>query len=100
MVQGALIHHTRAHTQRAQTQIEQLAASIAQEPRCAAETNGMNDQTPNALSAATANQPATLRKPDPTAVRMNLDGMRIQAATAGKLSTGRVDGKSAPPLRA
>ena len=100
MAQDALIHHTRAHALAVQAKIDALATSIVQESRRAAERCRMSDQTTKALSEETANHPVTLRKTNPIALRMNLDEMRIEAATCGKLSTGKVDGKSAKRLRA
>ena len=81
-LQEALAHHTQAHAQGVQTQVEALAASIAHESRRADAGDAMTREAMKSLSDTTASQIAGLPKPDPTAIQQSLERMRIEAAAA------------------
>ena len=81
-LQEALAHHTRAHALGVQTQIEALGMSLAHEARRADAREIMTQEGVKSLKQATANQLATLPRPDPTATQQNLDRMRVEATAS------------------
>ena len=81
-LQEALAHHTAAHQQTVQAQVEALAAGIAHQSRRATSRDQMQREAMQALSNATASQIAALPKPDTMAIQQSLERMRIETAAA------------------
>ncbi len=89
-LQEALAHHTAAHAQTVQRQIEALAASLAHESQRADARDAMSREIAKSLEAR--NQIAALPKQDPTPTQQNLERMRaesVAAASAASASQAR-----------
>lgn len=81
-LQEALAHHTRAHAEGVQTQVEALAASIAHESCRADARDQVTRDAMKSRSDTTAPQIAGLPRSDTTASQQSLEKMRIEAAAA------------------
>ena len=91
-LQEALAHHTVAHAQTVQKQIEALATGLAHESQRADARDAMSREIARSLEAVSRNQIATLPSSSSTPTQQNLDRMRtesVAAASAASASQAR-----------
>ena len=86
-LQEALAHHTAAHAQTVQKQIEALAQGLAHESQRADARDAMSKSIAKSLEAVSKNQVATLPTSELTATQQNLDRMRAESVASASASS-------------